>query len=266
MGRNPDARWTGIFAWLHHAFGISIYSYQWILLAGGLGAIGSGLLGIFTSQLLIFGGVLFLSVILIAIGLWAGFIRARRRMIAVNSQLEITSFNSIYEMLDEQNYRFRQEITVRAKQPGVNTYKCKYRWTGQGQITFTASPGVGLQVEPASRGDVWEANLVLFPHSLSKGEEFSFFLELRLVDEAHSAYPHLAKFVDDHYVNGFKQRVLLPKIPAYYSKEILYSARSDYLLWYERKHSPESREIEWAVKRPLLGRRYRIVWGFEKQQ
>lgn len=251
-------KWSSFTAWVHHTLGAGFYAYQW------LPAVGVG--GLFTSSILFPKAIIIeisvlLSLLLIVGGVVAWIVKSKKRKGVLNPLLDITKLTDSYRVKQDNIYEFIKEMTIRARASGVDSYKCKFRWTGVGEVHCQISPSeiVGVRRTHA-KSDIWELEHVQFANPLSKGEELSFKLCFTMRDEGGTALPFYQKLIDDVYPNGMTVKVLLPAVPFHFSREILASARGEVPIFKEEVPNADSCEIIWRIKRPKIGCRYKVAW------
>jgi len=256
-------KWESSAAWLYYSLGVLYYVYHWVILLS-LGSIALSLVP-HTPRLL--SVIAFpLGIVLFVGGVYAWLGRMKKRHEVLNPLLDIIASRDTYVVHDGGQYEFTIEIRVRARQSGIDGYKSKFRWTGRGQFNIEAQPSSVIPMADYRHqgGDVWELARLQFPRPLRRGEEFSFTLKLTFSDENGSSLPYLQKFVDDIY-SELTMRVVLPSKPGVVVREIFLAPRSDISIFRET-YRQDSNEVSWAIKRPRVGRRYKISWELDSKQ
>ena len=240
-------------SWLHTILGIPYYTYHWFLILGLGGFLASPYLRPWRVPAMI---VVVLSVVILVIGIVSLIFRVHKRRGVVNPDLDVTYLSDTYAVLNHGSYEFTKIVGLRAYRAGVSTYHCKYRWSDPGDFDITVIPGDFVAEKVRGEAEIWDLVSIRFPHSLTKGEEVAFAVIFR----GTNARPFFQKFMDDVYPNGVTMRVVLPTIPASFSQDILWSPRSNNPMVHDLTPTPHSTEIYWPIKRPQIGRRYRISW------
>lgn len=250
--------WSTAAAAVEYSLGISYYIFTWYFALGG-GAFIS--LAFLSSYPIAFSTILIVSFLFTGAGLFVWLSKNRRRLQAINPLLDITSYSATYQVLGGNRYRFIIRIAVRARVTGVDMYKFKFKWTGQGTNNVTVDPPE-MRAIPIQHGQSspWEVMRIQFSRPLAAKDERSFTICFELEDEAGTAVPVLAKNVDDFYVNGFTQKVTLPRAPTYFAREIYLSSRSEVAVYHKEYREPQTVELIWPQRFPRPGRKYTLVW------
>ncbi len=270
MARGSDGvggRWFALSAWLYYVVAGAYYVHQWFLVLGTISALGgvavwwSGFIGRASeptgATLLVFGFV----------GTFAGaaiFLRKiKRRFQLLNPGLDIVESEDTYEVLPHDKYRFGLRMRVKAIVDGVDKYRLKLRWTGEGTIKYQVPEG--FQAAPNNVRDVWELTEIRFPHHLALGQEIDFEIRMEMHDATIVASPYLRKLVDDSYPNGLTMRVILRKDlrDAHCTATIFPSSRTDVAVQRPQNLPCDQAtgEVKWIIRRPRFGFRYRLLWA-----
>lgn len=256
-------RFESIAALVYYTLGGAHYLKLWL---GGLGVLLAGssvfLPGTRLSLAALLLGATCICVVAIA---WLDYFR--RRAGCLNPWLAITHLEDTYRVKADDSFEYIKTLKVRARTSGgVTEYRTKFRWSGAGSVNATvevlASPGITLSVFRQDGLDIFDVAGVRFSRPLAKAEEIHFRLRLTMSDADHHARPFFQKYIDDDYPNGIRMRVELPRPPATVSRTVLLSGYGDVPTEVESHElAPDSGTIDWPIKRPRMGYRYRINWS-----
>jgi hypothetical protein len=258
-----SGKWESLGAAVYYTLGISYYIYEWLI---GIG-VGGGLISfIFRHKIpshpvLILASTVMFSAGLVVVGITSWLVATKKRLHFQNPDLAVTKMVDTYEAQSPNHYTFEKTIAVQALRTGVNSYSTRLRWSGRGLIEPSINPESGCTINLAKTADDFDTFRVQFPRPLVKKEPKIFTLRFDMVDEEGHARPFLQKYIDDYYPGGLTLRVVLPSSPRKILKEIFLSPRVELPLWAsERNPKDESREFSWRIRKPALGRRYRLSW------
>jgi len=249
-------KWESSAAWLYYTLGVLYYAYHWLIILG----IGGILLSLIPASRTLSSLGLNLGVLCIAGGVWVWLARMRKQHEVLNPLLEIIESIDTYRILGDGGYDFVISIGVKARQAGIDNYKMKFRWTGTDTNRIEAEPST-VQIIPDHTHpgpDLWEITRAQFPKPLRKGEVYEFKIKMTIRQTDRAPNPYLQKIVDDMY-GSLTMKVVLPKSPDVAVKEIFLSPRSDLSIFSEDLNAPTN-ELAWVIRRPRLGRRYKISW------
>jgi hypothetical protein len=251
--------WESIGAAVYYCLGITYYFYEWLI---GVG-IGGGVLSIFLRHRAVyFVLALGLSTLLLLAGFVAWLIKTKKRLHFINPDLAILDLVDTYEVTGAGKYAFEKCMAVRALRSNVNSFNSKFRWTGKGTIQASIEPAIDFAVSITNSPDDWDVMRVQFSKPLKRGQKTTQFkVRLEMTDTGGSARPFSQKFVDDFYPKGFTMRALLPSQANRLTKEIFLSMREELPMWsQETKPKDGVREVKWRIRKPGMGRRYRLSW------
>lgn len=250
--------WESWGALVHHSLGIGFYFYELLMLSGAAAGLAAFFLRFapFASNAVFFiGGVLFWG------GIMAMVAASKRRNGFINADLVVTHLTDTY-VVGYPEYRFEKQVVVKAQRSGVESYKQKFIWTGGNDVRIVVEPASVGRLVTEDRNDGYHVMRLLFAKPLLQGHSVPFKLIFSMTDENRKAKPLFQKLVDDFYKNGFRMRVILPETPASATREIFISPRSELPVWTRPFDvEPHSKEIFWSVRKPRVGRRYRICWA-----
>lgn len=257
-------RWESFASWTSHALSISYSIYRWLIALGGGGlfvSLGVALSSIAQTRMAaILFGVFFIPVLVLGVFAWLR--SSKKRLHGPNPHLRVLESKVTYAVLGSGCYRQTRRLRVRALQHGVERYKHKFIWTGQGQINCKSDdPENSVEIIPESYGPYQQCRLT-FQTPLAKGQEYEFGYMLELKDVDHAAKPFLQTTVND-MVDSLTLRVQFP-VPGFVSscvREIFLSSSSETPIWKEEVALPaSSSEAIWPISRPRLSYSYRLRW------
>jgi hypothetical protein len=252
-------KWESFGAAAYYFLGLSFYVYHWLIALG----VGSSLLGFIVGYNRLWLLVLLnlISVLLVIGGITAWVIRVKKRLNFLNPDISVVSLVDTYSILGENEYTFEKQLSICALRTGTDTYRCKLRWTGGGNIAVAVEPATDWHVTRTTGTEaLWEMLRVQAATPLQRNQTKPLTIRLTMTDTAAQAIPYSQKFVDDFYPNGFTMRVCLPSAPKRVKKEIFFSPRSEIPI-YQEEHKQASPLITWRVRKPGIGRRYKIEWS-----
>jgi hypothetical protein len=148
----------------------------------------------------------------------------------------------------------------------VDCFIARIRWTGGRNVNATVLSDESCSAAIKDGYDDWDFVRVQFSRPLIRKQTRTFTLRLALNDERGAARPFFQKFIDDSYPNGMTLRVVFDSSPKRVLREIFLSHRTELPLWQlETKPKKPADDCVWVIKRPMLGRRYRISWECESR-
>lgn len=244
---------------VYYTLGAVYYFYNWMVGLGAASAATGGLakgLNLFDPTLAF--AVAFLVGVPGAI-IWVD--NARKQSQSLNPGLEILNESAIYTISDSGVYHYTKRLNVKAKQSGVDRYRTKFKWTGEGPIDIEAPlPGQDYNVLD---DDVYDLCEVTFGAGLKKRTTTDVELTMTLQMQGREPDPYLSRLVDEQFSGGLTLKVNLPTGHniTNYKKEIYAAPRALSAVKEETEELDDmSREITWNIKRPRIGYRYVIRW------
>lgn len=246
---------------LYYYLGAAYYVYHWMFIVAG----SSVVTGYFVrSNVFLLAGFAAVGVIALGGAISAVIVKSKKRLDCLNPDLLITKSADTYTVLPNNEYMYEKEISVKARHLGVQRYKNKFKWSGEGEIGVSIDcPSQSCTATLIKTPDGnWDSVRVDFSYPLNVGNELSFKLTLKMVDGGKTAKPFLQKFIDDIYPNGLTMNVAWGDPPKELKREIFSSARSEIALGREDVLGEQiSKTTQWRIARPRFGRRYRISWN-----
>jgi hypothetical protein len=245
---------------LYYYLGAAYYLYHWLFILAG----SSVITGYFVrSNVFLLAGSGIVGVVALAGAIAAVIVKSKKRLDCLNPDLLITKSIDTYTVLPDDEYKYEKEISVKARHLGVERYKNKFKWSGDGQIDVTvdcSSQSCTATLVKTLDGN-WDSVRVDFSYPMNVGNELSFKLTLRMSDKGKTAKPLFQKFIDDIYPNGLTMGAVWSDPPKELKREIFSSARAEIPLGREDVLEGQiSKVTQWPIPRPRLGRRYRISW------
>lgn len=252
-------RWESIGAAIYYGLGISLHLYDFFIAAG----IGGGIISIgLRHKHLIFVPVVCTSSAIFLWGVAAWMARTKKRLHLVNPDLLITKLVDVYDVSVAPKYISESTLTVRARRSNVDSYICRFRWSGRGPIDLVVLPQQEVTASLARSADDWDVIRVQFSRPLTKNQEKRFSIRIGLTDETGSALPFFQKFIDDFNPHGLTMKVILASPPTSTLKEIFWSLRAELPVWRQepQRSQKSTQEVTWKIRIPALEHRYRISW------
>lgn len=255
----PD-RWVNVAAWIHHVLAAFYFFYQLIVLLGIAGIT----LGISFRSQLDFG---FCFVIPISLGLliWGvvlGLRSSKLRLSSYNPGIKQEIVEDIYSLVGPNDYSHSRRVVARIVQHGVDNYKHKFHWTGEGGISYIEHPKQKVEIYQESYGHYYVCK-VDFERAFGKNEKIDFTYDLKFNDRAGTTKPYFGYTSHYHTTRKLILRVRFlcdESIKSYWRKKFL-SPYTDIPFWQEQVTLPSgSREASFEIVRPRIGFRYQITW------
>ena len=260
---NP--RWMTAGAVFYYVTG-TLYNISKLIIVLGVGGMVVGFFS--TPQLVVPIGFIF---VIVGAGLWRRVIQ--RQQNSYNPGLRVISIDELYTIRfisNETEYVQFKKIKLKCIQRGADTYKHKFRWTGQGRIEASTTA-------PDSRVEIGEDKYspfmvcrVRFDRPLEKGQEKEIDYTLRLTDVTQEVKPFLSQGI----VFPIQQLVMRVKFEGIESRRLINCARrifpsgsADLPVWEEKiTTSSQDRDLLWKVDSPVFGWWYRLVWELAPAQ
>lgn len=256
-------KWETVAARVYYVVGLSYYVYHWLLL-GGAGGLA---VGIFTHAIHRNYITFAIAPVSISLLIWGVVLWSKKKateFLSHNPGLHEKLSDSTYTILENNRYRFNRKLIVQARHGGVDHYKGKFRWSGGGTVeavlASSAPHHVTLSRQPH---DIHMICRIDFERPLLKGEVLEFNYALEMEDLHHTAeqfVSHSIYYRTDRLVS----RVRLeppPPLLRFYRRQILASPTADMPIFEEQVNLQDGREeLNWEVKNPRIGYRYKIVW------
>jgi hypothetical protein len=174
-----------------------------------------------------------------------------------------TSVAYLYE-IDEQDpakHTHRRCLRIKALRSGITHIEARYRWSGHGDegSIEVVSPGHKLVGQPIAR-DMWKYYYINLGQELAIGGETEIVTVQRLRDDNGTFEPHLSKEILEtiHELTltvkpGNTAPVKIDLVEENMRADTVVSSR-------EGIFDPNTKEIKWVVKHPMIGHRYRLRW------
>lgn len=253
-------KWESWGAAAYYFLGLTYHFYHWLILLGVGSSVVSFIVGQQQLWLLILLNLIGISLVVGGVTAW--IIKAKKKLDLLNPDISVVSLVDTYSVLENNKYTFEKILKICALRTGVDTYKCKLRWTGE-------ADNIEVAVEPTTDWHVtrtlgteamWELLRVQATTPLQRKQTKLLTIRVTMTNTTTVAMPWSQKFVDDLYPNGFTMRVCLPSIPKRVKKEIFLSPRSEVPM-YQEQQKPKAAQITWRVRKPGIGRRYKLDWS-----
>ncbi|GLI02946.1 hypothetical protein Pa4123_82240 [Phytohabitans aurantiacus] len=210
---------------------------------------------------------------MLATAFFAGWTMASRRHARPEYDWESAEYEYRFDKDDPRQHSQTTRITIRANRDGVELFKNRYRWTGNGKSEITIlTPRQRLLTEWSSREAGWRYYYVMLDHPLKKGEPATIHIQHELYDSSNTFDPIVAKNVIEP-LTSLKLRVIYPESLAPVSvlaRERVPSRNGD-PLWrdVDRQPVPTQRSAGDVValyepRKLTVGRRYELTWIWDQ--
>lgn len=240
-------------ATVHHWLGIAYY--------------GAGLVGIAAVVLRQLGyhnwwiAVVLAISIFVCAWLWRSRLaRTSNRLGLVNPQLDVIKHIATYRLCGNDSFEFQQDIKVRSLAHGVDVFRLKQKWTGDGTMQYTVTPSSAGRLQPEAVDKVWDSMVLAFQTPLAKGERRAFTIQTKINRTGERPLPMLAKLIDDSYPKGIKMIVEWESnAPLRVERSELQSPRASTALG-KSFHAVKKSKHAWKIRYPKSGHKYMIKW------
>lgn len=253
-------RWASTGVRFYYLLGSAYYIHKWLVYFG----VGGVLTGV-TAYLwdyrfaLIAAFIFALSIASLCLGVWLWIDDARRRYQSANPGLQIKRVEAIYRNLGGGKYEYTRRMEVVAKFQGVEGFRHKFGWTGGGRIEVRTDPSCIATLGDNDR--IWNKVLIAFPRPLAKGEIFTCYYTLSMLDTVNTAQKFLRMTLDDKSEH-LSQTVILQSAdrPVSFRRLMYVTQTSEIPVFEETVQLSPDKIVGWEIPWPRPNFVYGIYW------
>jgi hypothetical protein len=250
--------------------GALYYVYHWVPIVVGVVGFLAGLVlvttGFYLAALIALGIV---SLTLITVGVFAWLRATSQQSQGLNPALKLRFWRQDLAIVDRYTYRYESTIAATILQPGQQSYRHKFWWSGQGKMEVEPLSAniehAEIFPEPLGSNQVC---LLRFRTEFRKRDEIDFKYRLHMAAPRDHVKPYLS-YLASAPLRNLELRVRFPVgyKGTKYKRQHFVSASSDIPQDQEEVLlAPNAQGLMkafWDINRPRIGHRYQIEWQGE---